>query len=145
MKKDPITIDVIGLTERGFDHAASSLIVVLEKAAKYAGMIPEDARGEFLDETCEVKNVASFLNSLAGAFALAAQQGRNIQVTFQVEPEKTNVVQFPKQPDVPVEPNEKEVEPPACFRPISDSMPPALRAELEKLIAYIERDGKDIN
>lgn len=144
MKNEPLTIDVVGINERGLDHAASTLMMALGKAGEFERMIPQSQRDEFLQECVEVANVASFLNSLAGAFGQASDDNRNISVLFQIEPAKTNVIPFPKQPEVPVDPNEKEVEPPACYRPIPDSMPPALRAELEKLIAYIERNGKDI-
>lgn len=141
MKNDPITIDVVGITERGLDHAASTLMMALGKAGEFERMIPASERDGFLQECVEVANVASFLNSLAGAFDHASENNRNISVLFQIDPAKTNVIPFPKQPEVP---KEAPVEPPACFRPLPDTMPPDLRAELEKLIAYIERDGKPV-
>lgn len=141
MKNEPITVDVVGITETGLDHAASTLIMALGKATEFERMLAPEDRAGFRQECLDVANVASFLNSLAGAFDHASENNRNISVLFQIDPAKTNVIPFPKQPEVP---KEAPVEPPACFKPIKDTMPPDLRAELEKLIAYIERDGKPV-
>ena len=103
-------------------------------------LAPEDRAG-FRQACLDVANVASFLNSLAGAFSHGAETGRDVQLLFQLDHPKTNVIPFPKQPEVP---QEEPVEPPACFRPLPDTMPPDVRAELERLIAYIERDGKPV-